>query len=476
MPSQNSSHNPILLVDDEPEILRLTKMTLEGEGIDNVLTFEDSRKVLPFLAQERPSVVVLDLMMPQLSGLELLQGIVTEFPGVPVIVMTALDEVETAVDCLKTGAFDYLLKPVEANALIAAVRKALKLSFLQQENSSLKSYLLSDHLEHADAFKEIITCSKKMRAIFQYAEVIAPSRQSILITGETGTGKELMAHAIHTLSGISGEFVALNVAGLDDTMFSDTLFGHKKGAFSGADQTRDGLISKAAGGTLFLDEIGDLSQLSQVKLLRLLQEQEYYPLGSDFLKTSNARIIVATNHDLDKLMSEGNFRKDLYYRLCAYQIHMPPLRERLEDIPLLLNHFIGEAAISFSKPKPFPSPEVAGLLTSLHYPGNIRELQAMVFDAVARHNAGVLSYNHFPTMLRAMPISWKPSTAAVHEEPDPLSILFGKFPTIEEAEDYLIERALKLTQGKTGAAASLLGISRQGLHKKIKPPKFKMEQ
>ncbi|HEY6873557.1 MAG TPA: sigma-54 dependent transcriptional regulator [Geobacteraceae bacterium] len=474
MPSQNSSHTPILLVDDEPEILRLTKMTLESEGIHNILTFEDGRRVLPLLARERASVVVLDLMMPHMSGLELLQGITSEFPGIPVIVMTALDEVETAVDCLKTGAFDYLLKPVEANALIAAVRKALKISLLQQENSSLKSYLLSDHLEHAEAFKEIITSSKKMRAIFQYAEVIAPSRRSILVTGETGTGKELIANAIHKLSGFPGEFVALNVAGLDDVMFSDTLFGHKKGAYTGAEQTREGLIGRAAGGTLFLDEIGDLSQLSQVKLLRLLQEEEYYPIGSDVAKSSNARIIVATNHDLEKLMAEGKFRKDLYYRLCACQIHLPPLRERLEDIPLLLNHFIGEASRSFKKAKPIPSPEVADFLASLHFPGNVRELQAMVFDAVARHTSGVLSSSHFPTMLRATPVSPDPApVAASEEDPDPLCVLFGKFPTIEEVEDYLIARALKLAQGKTGTAASLLGITRQGLHKRTKPSKCK---
>jgi DNA-binding NtrC family response regulator len=474
MPLKNSSATPILLVDDEPEILRLAKMTLESEGVHNILTFEDSRQVLPFLAREEASAIVLDLMMPHLSGLELLQGIVSEFPGVPVIVMTALDEVETAVDCLKTGAFDYLVKPVEANALVAAVRKALKLNFLQQENLSLKSYLLSDHLAHAEAFREIITCSKKMRAIFQYAEVTAPSRRTILVTGETGTGKELMANAIHWLSGFSGEFVALNVAGLDDAMFSDTLFGHKKGAYTGAEQAREGLISKAAEGTLFLDEIGDLSQHSQVKLLRLLQEEEYYPLGSDVAKTSNARIIVATNHDLEKLMAEGKFRKDLYYRLCAYRIHLPPLRERVEDIPLLLTHFIGEAAKAFNKPKPIPSPEVADLLTSLHYPGNIREFQAMVFDAVARHTSGALSYNHFPTVLRTSPPSLHlvPDTAS--NEPDPLLVLFGKFPTLEEVEEYLIARALKLSQGKTATAASLLGITRQGLHKRIKPAKNKV--
>lgn len=473
MPAQNTSHYPILLVDDEPEILMLTKMTLESEGIGNIITFEDSRQVLPFLARDNASAVVVDLMMPHLSGLELLHDIRAEFPAIPVIVMTALDEVETAVDCLKSGAFDYLVKPVEPNALISTVGKAMKINSLQNEISSLKNYLLSDHLEHADAFKEIISRGKKMRAIFQYAEVIAQSRQSIMITGETGTGKELMARAIHSLSGLTGPFVALNVAGLDDAMFSDTLFGHRKGAFSGADSAREGLIGKAAAGTLFLDEIGDLNQLSQIKLLRLLQEEEYYPLGSDQLKSSTARIMVATNHDLEMLMGKGAFRKDLYYRLYTYHIHLPPLRERLEDIPLLLHHFIGEAAKSFNKPKPIPSPELADLLASLRLPGNIREFQAMVFDAVARHHAGLLSYNHFPSILRAVPLSLQPAPDVIKGEVDPLTVLFGKFPTVEEMEDYLIVRALNLSHGKTSAAAALLGISRQGLHKKIKPAAFK---
>src|SRR6266545_944649 len=265
MLSQTISQYPIVLVDDEPEILALTKIMLESEGLhQHIVTMEDSRQVLPFLAREKASVVVLDLMMPYLSGLELLQGIINEFPGIPVIVMTALDEVETAVGCLKTGAFDYLLKPVEPNSLLAAVGKAVKMNSLRDEISSLKNYLLTDRLEHAEAFKEIITCSKKMRALFQYAEVISKHRQPVLLTGETGTGKELMARAIHKLSGVEGEFVAINVAGLDDVMFSDTLFGHKKGAFTGAEQARDGLVTRAAGGTLFLDEIGDLSQSSQV--------------------------------------------------------------------------------------------------------------------------------------------------------------------------------------------------------------------
>lgn len=468
MTAQKISSLPVLIVDDEPEILQLTKMMLESEGIYNILTMEDSRNVLSLLAKEKVAVILLDLMMPYLSGLELLQCITSDFPDIPVIVITAMNEVETAVECLKTGAFDYLLKPVEPNNLVSSVKKAFKVNYLQNEITSLKTYLLTDRLEHAEAFREIVTCSKKMRAIFQYTEAISPSRQTILITGETGTGKELMAHAIHTLSGLTGDFIAVNVAGLDDTVFSDTLFGHKKGAFTGAEQPREGLISKAGGGTLFLDEIGDLSHASQLKLLRLLQEYEYYPLGSDSVKTSSARVIVASNHDLEKLIEEGKFRKDLYYRLCSYKIQLPPLRDRLEDIPLLLNHFIAKAAESLNKPKPAPSPEVAELLMSLHYGGNIREFQAIVFDAVARHHSGILSYKQFPTVLRGKsPLLPKLSTAR-HEDPDPLNILFGKFPSLEEVEHYMIKRALSLSHGKMGVAASILGISRQGLHKRVK--------
>ena len=395
MNSAKINHFPIMLVDDELEILELTKMALGCEGIQNVEMIQDSRLLLPLLEEKKVSVIILDLMMPHLTGSELLPVLVSDYPDIPVIIMTASDDLESAIECLKTGAFDYLLKPVEPSMLISAIDKALKLNSLQNEVTSLKEYLLTDRLKHSDAFAEIITCSKKMRSIFQYAEVISKSKQPILITGETGVGKELMAGAIHKLSEVKGPYVAVNVAGLDDVMFSDTLFGHRKGAFTGADQPREGLIAKAAGGTLFLDEIGDLSQLSQVKLLRLLQGQEYYPLGSDVLKSSDARIIVATNHNLLLLLEKGKFRKDLYYRLCSYHVNVPPLRERPEDVPLLLIHFIEEAAQSLRKPVPVPSPEIAAYLAKLNFPGNIREFKAVVADAVARHKAGLLSLQHF---------------------------------------------------------------------------------
>lgn len=458
---------PVLLVDDELDILDLTRLALAGEGIKNTLMVDDSRLVLPYLEKEKVAVIVVDLMMPHLSGIELLQSVVGEHPDIPVIVMTAIDDVETAVECLKNGAFDYLLKPVDPDRLVSVVGKALKMHYLQREVSSLKDCLLTGRLEHEDAFANIITRSPKMRAIFQYAEVIARSRQPILVTGETGVGKELMASAIHRLSGVSGTFVAVNIAGLDDTMFSDTLFGHKKGAFTGANTSRDGLITSAADGTLFLDEIGDLSQQSQVKLLRLLQEREYYPLGSDHPKTSDARIIVATNQDLTHLLAAGSFRKDLYYRLCTYQIHIPPLHERSEDIPLLMHHFIEEAAQSLNMAKPVSTPAVVEFLSSRQYPGNIRELRALIHDAVIHQSDGELSLEGFTMGGDALSHHNVQSRSGIGSE-DALIGLFGRFPTIDDVEKYLIDRAIEVAQGRRSVAASLLGITRQSLHRKMR--------
>ncbi len=459
---------PVLLIDDELDILDLTRLALAGEGIKNTHMVDDSRLVLPYLEKENVAAVVLDLMMPHLSGIELLQSVIGDHPDIPVIVMTAIDDVETAVECLKMGAFDYLLKPVDPNRLVSVVAKALKIHHLQREVSSLKDCLLTGRLEHADVFSEIITCSGKMRSIFQYAGVIAKSRQPILITGETGVGKELMASAIHSLSGVSGTFVAVNIAGLDDAMFSDTLFGHKKGAFTGAATPRDGLITRAAGGTLFLDEIGDLNQQSQVKLLRLLQELEYYPLGSDTAKTSDARIIVATNQDIARLLASGKFRKDLYYRLCAYQIHIPPLHERPEDIPLLLDHFVEEAAKALDMAKPAPTPDVVDFLAARKFSGNVRELRAMVHEAVIRQKNGQLTLENFNVVDREeFSLSHLHSCAASGSE-DALIGLFGRFPTIDDVEKYLIDKAMQLANGRCSVAASLLGITRQALHKRIK--------
>lgn len=470
MKQASDTHPAILLVDDEPHILKTSEMILASHGITGVSAINDSREVIPFLSARPVAVIVLDLHMPYVSGLELLPKITKDFPHIPVILMTAIDEAETAVACMKAGAFDYLVKPADSERLAACVRKALERGDLSSELTSLKKRLLTDRLDHPAAFAGIITGDKKMRAIFQYVEVVAGLRQPVLITGETGTGKELIARAVHELSCCTGEFVAINVAGLDDNMFSDTLFGHKKGAFTGADQSREGLIARAAHGTLFLDEIGDLNELSQIKLLRLLQEKEYYPAGSDIPRMSDARIVMATNRDLQNLIAAKKFRNDLYYRLFAHQITIPPLRERRDDIPLLLDHFLAASAAATNRKKPTPPPELALLLSLYNFPGNVRELEAMVFDAVARHGSGILSMESFRGVIGAeQPAVHLGETAPQLSGEKALNGIFGHFPTIEEVERYMIAEAMRMAQGNQGIAAKLLGMGRQTLNKRLKP-------
>src|SRR5262249_38794055 len=291
------SQLPVLLVDDEPALLRSASLLLRAAGITPILTLDDSRMVLARLAADPIGVVVLDLTMPHLSGQALLEQITADYPAIPALVMTATPaivitathDLETAVQCMQAGAIDYLVKPVDKNRLVSSVRRALELRALREEVVSLKERLLSDTPHQREAFAEIVTQNASMHALFRYVEAIAQSPQPVLITGETGTGKELMARAVHRLAAPRGDFVAVNVAGLDDQVFSDTLFGHTRGAFTGADRPRDGLITRAEDGTLFLDEMGDLAAVSQVKLLRLLQEGTYYPLGADRPRQSRAR-------------------------------------------------------------------------------------------------------------------------------------------------------------------------------------------
>lgn len=456
----------IVLVDDEPEILFSSTVILRKAGFGNMETISDSRELLPFLAGKEAGVVVLDLQMPYISGKELLGEITGKYPHVPVIIMTAASELETAVECMKAGAFDYLVKPIDTNRFVAVVRKALEMNAMRREISSLREMLFTGQVRNEGAFAAIATRSPRMKAIFSYMEAIAATGQPVLITGETGVGKDLFARALHDLSGLGGRFIAINSGGLDDQMFSDTLFGHKKGAFTGAGEGREGMIARAAGGTLFLDEIGDMNPVSQVKLLRLLQDGEYYPLGSDLPLMSRSRFIVATNQDLSKLMSEGSFRKDLYYRLRAHHVHILPLSERPEDIPLLLEEFLAEAASSMGKRKPSYPPELISYLSAYHFPGNVRELKSMVFDAMARHRGGVLATSAFREAIGKDLLPAEKVSTHTDEVCYWLNIT-GRFPTIKEMEHCLIEKALNSAGGNQGAAAALLGISRQALNKRL---------
>jgi DNA-binding NtrC family response regulator len=411
--------------------------------------------------------MVLDLTMPYVSGSELLSKINQEYPEIPVIIMTAMNQLETAVQCMKIGAIDYIVKPAEEDRFVTAVKRALELHALKHEAAALKHQLLEGHLEHEGTFCHIITASRAMRALFQYIEVVAPSSQPVLITGETGVGKELIARAVHDLSNRKGQFVAVNVGGLDDSSFSDTIFGHRKGAYTSADSSRDGLLATAAGGTLFLDEIGDLNEDLQVKLLRLLQEHTYYPLGSDLALRSDARIVVATNRELEELLSRDMFRKDLYYRLRSHHVHIPPLRERKEDIPLLLVHYIKEACNALGKKVSDVPHELIPLLSSYQFPGNIRELQAMIFDAVAQHVHGPLSLASFRGIIRKGNLS---SQRSLHKAEDRGEYLFeiqGRLPTLQEADEYLVAEAMRRADGNQGIAASMLGLTRQALNKRL---------
>jgi DNA-binding NtrC family response regulator len=479
---------PVILVDDDLSVLFSAATVLRSAGVEWVETLEDSRELLPLLATltagweaygrdgHGVGAVVLDLSMPHLDGMQLLPEIVRQFPEIPVLVMTATDDVRTAVACMQEGATDFLVKPVENNRFVTSVSRMLEVSALRSQVGALKRSLLSAHLEQEDAFCAILTNSRKMRAIFQYVESIARSEEPVLITGETGVGKELIAAALHRVSNREGPLVAVNVAGLDDAMLSDTLFGHRKGAYSGAEENRRGLISEAGSGTLFLDEIGDLGAALQVKLLRLLQERKYYPLGSDVPIRADARIVCATNQNLQQRMLEGRFRSDLYYRLWVHHIEIPPLRERLEDVALLTTAFLEEAAHSLGKKIPTPPPELFVLLEAYHFPGNIRQLRALIYDAVARHRSGMLSLDSFRHLLtpsgggeESSPPLWaeepqtQPVAATVGEL---LRHLPGRLPTLKEAEQLLVQEAMRRARGNQGIAAAFLGISRQALNQR----------
>jgi DNA-binding NtrC family response regulator len=458
-------HFPVMMVDDEAQAITSFEMTLRSANMNNFIRCHDSRDVMPLLSSQEIEVMLLDLRMPHISGEELLPMITADYPEIPVVVVTGSNDVDTAVKCMQHGAFDYILKPVEKSRLIGGVKRAVELRELQRENQLLKAHVLSDKLEKPEAFSEIVTISTSMRSIFQYIEAIASSPRPVLITGETGVGKELIAKAVHTLSNRAGDFVPVNAAGLDDHVFADTLFGHKKGAFTDAREARGGLIERAAGGTLFLDEIGDLSTASQVKLLRLLQEGEFFPLGSDVAKRSDARFVVATNQNLDELQSSGQFRKDLYYRLCDHQIHIPPLRNRREDLTVLVDHFLEKASKTLEKKKPTPPAELITLLSSYHFPGNIRELESMVFDAVSSHTSGILSMDAFKAHLSSASVS---DAADSPPEKGALISFSQQLPTLKQIEQLLIDEALKRANNNQSIAALSLGISRQALNKRLR--------
>jgi DNA-binding NtrC family response regulator len=467
--SQSKPYEPehsILLVDDDAEFLDGARRALLAHGIGNVTPLQESARVLQALATGAHTVLLLDWVMPDPSGADLLPEIVRNYPNIPVIIMTGVRDLENVVSCIKQGAYDYITKPLDATRLVSIVQNAVKSSELVVRNRKLTGYLLGEPLSDPENFSEIITCSDRMMSIFKVVETLASSRQPVLITGETGVGKELIAQAIHRCSGLKGRMVTVNAAGLDDTMLADALFGHKKGAYTGATESRDGLIEQAKGGTLFLDEIGDLAIASQIKLLRLLQQNEYYRLGSDVLHKSDARIIAASNGNFQSLLATGAFRSDLYYRISAHSLHIPPLRERTEDIIPLVEHFVKITAQSMKRKPPGLSKELCRALMSYDFPGNVRELINLVHNAVARNSTDNLDLKDFPGFVPGTGPR-KDIVRKIGSNQFALHGIFHDFPTVNEVEALLVEKAIALSNGNRSIAAKLLGLSRPTLQKRL---------
>lgn len=450
----------ILIIEDEP-LLRLTLGDhLRDRGFE-ILEAENGQVGLELFRLHNPDLVTLDLRMSPVSGQEVLEAIRIVDQDIPVIIISGHGQLHDAVLALRAGAFDYLQKPIIDMAILDhSINRALEHSSLRRCNANLSRSFLAEKVQNPQNFAHIITANQKMCDIFRYCEAIAKSSESVLITGETGVGKELLAKALHNASGRAGPFVAINVAGLDDHAFSDTLFGHVRGAFTGADRLREGAMERAAGGTLFLDEVGDLSQQAQLRLLRVLQEREYLPLGSDVFRPLKARILTATNKSVLELRSGESFRKDFFYRIAVHTITIPPLRERKEDIALLLQHFLAEACNALSLAVPSYSRKLLVRLKGYGFAGNVRELKALVQDALGRSQGGVLDLDAFPVIMHS-------HESAQAQCQNPFEGL-AELPSIRAATSALVQEAMTRSGGVQKVAAAMLGISPQALCERLK--------
>jgi len=433
----------ILIVDDEEKICVLLKEFLSGRGHEVHYTL-DSGRVGKLLEKRSFDVVITDLRMEPVDGMELLKFIKKEYPETYVIIMTAYGTVKNAVQAMKEGAFDYLVKPFSLDELEISLKKIEDKIKLEWENKNLKEGI-------ARKYGKIIGRSKKIKAIKELIEKVAPMDTTVLITGETGTGKELVARRIHEMSPRSHKpFVAVNISAFPDTLIESELFGYEKGAFTGASSQKPGLFEIADGGTLFIDEIGELSKPLQAKLLRVLQDRKITRLGGTREIELDVRIICATNRNLEKEIEKGNFREDLYYRIAVFPIHLPPLRERIEDIPLLVEHILRRLGH-----KEGIEDDALKKLMSYDWPGNVRELENVLERAMILSGRGIIKEEH--VVLKQ-----------IKEKED-----IPKGMSLEELEKKLIIKALQESGGNRKKAAELLGISRKMLYTRLK--KYKLE-
>jgi len=438
----------VLVVDDEKNIRAGLGKAIELDG-HNVLLAEDGQEALDLLEEEEVDLIIADLKMPRVSGEELLRRVVESYPTLPVIILTGHGTIETAVQAMRDGAYDFLTKPVNLDRLSLLVKRALSTREL-----ALQHRALQEELDQKRQFANIIGTSVEMNRIFDVVRQVAPTRASVLITGESGVGKELIADAIHQLSNRREKpFVKVHCAALSESLLESELFGHEKGAFTGAVARKRGRFELAHLGSIFLDEIGEINQSVQIKILRVLQEKTFERVGGEQTLEVDVRIISATNKDLKTEIERGTFREDLYYRLNVVNIHIPPLRDRKEDIPLLVSAFIKEFATENDKPVEGIDPKARALLYNYSWPGNVRELRNSIESAVVMAKGSIITPDDLP-----------PSVAA-DSESNYVRIQLGA--SMAEAERELIRANLAANNGNKSRTAEALGIGRKTLHRKL---------
>lgn len=452
---EKTSQGFVVVIDDDPQMKSLLIDHLELSNY-YVKSFSDGLEAMQFLMGSSPEaqqveLVLTDLRMPEMDGLSVLRQLKPLRPHLPIIIMTAHASVETAIEGLRKGAFDYITKPFKLSEISHVVEKAISYGRLQRQNKTLASEVKKTWNRN-----EIVGKSSAMQTIFDLIERVAPAQSNILITGESGSGKEVVAKAIHNLSPRAKKpFVAINCTAIPNTLLESELFGHAKGAFTGASERKKGLFEEAEGGTLFLDEIGDLDITLQAKLLRVLQERKIKPVGDTQMKDIDVRIITATHKDLKKAIVEKNFREDLYYRLSVIPIVVPPLRHRQEDIPLLAQHFLNKYAVLNNKLVTGFSFETIQKLLTMPWSGNVRELENLIERLVVLTQNSVIQANEIPS-----------ADDKSHES------FYGQAtedsPTLEQLEKRYIQMILSKTADKKEKAAQILGINRRTLYRKEK--------
>jgi len=440
----------ILIVEDEAKMRRLLELNLGEDGF-STLSAGDAETGLKLLRENTVDLVVTDLKLPGMNGLEFLQAVKRQNAALPVVVMTAFGTVETAVEAMKGGASDYVLKPFSLSEMRMVIRKELDVRNLREENRSLREALGKRYVH-----PNVVARSPKMQEVLATVDRVAPTNSTVLLGGESGVGKDLIARAIHEKSRrASGPFIKINSTAIPENLLESELFGYEKGAFTGATASKPGKFEMADKGTLFLDEIGDVPPAIQVKLLRVLQEREFERLGGTRTVKVDVRLIAATNRDLREALEQGTFREDLYYRLNVVPIDIAPLRQRKEDIPDLVNLFISRFAGDSGKPVKSITPEAMQILVNYHWPGNVRELQNIIERACALAKGTVLEAPDIHLDLR-------PAKAA-----NGVGGFLPEGMTLEHWEDEMIQEALRRADGNKSQAARLLGLSRNALRYRL---------